>query len=616
MSGHQQQPNQSISHQQMSMQNVRMSGNQRFPVYSMPRQVPMHPNMSQQHRMAQQPRYVIARPPPNGQNPQNSQQMHAGSPQLYQQSPNQNPQMMHGMNRGQPRAIQPNSQQIQIMQQSQGTPPNQQQNYNTSSPYTPPTPQQQYSNQHHYSQPSTPQDRQIHQRIQQQGMQRPMTPQQQHSQSPIPRKNTVTMVRTNSLQSSDGSQQSDQQPHYIVQTSVPTSVYNVVQGSSSQPQIMHHVNINDSQQQDNNYGQPTRPGSMQIRHPVTQRPVHFANQSNAPTVRYNFSSGQQIPQGQQIVVQQSRNMIRGNAPGEYRQQQYIQLVRPESDFSGATTTYRTPVSSNDQNYVVASQPNVLYRTAIPQQPNSAIRHALENNFQPQIQTSQAPVIIQSLDGSNGQLVFKVPTSMPRQTSSDSYDSNNYAQSSMPSVVEANVSEYAVEHQLQRPNIDDDTPSDLSGSHDESSPIKKAKFTPKSGKSANSSASKPKSKTKKAPIKTIANKTISTFGQEYGNEDAANGHNSNAKPVITKEILERTAKAVSQSLTLEDEAKAGIILHMESFVNKLVQETGRATNLRKSKVIQNKDVEYALKTKFNINSISQEKMDQIAAKFAK
>jgi hypothetical protein len=100
-----------------------------------------------------------------------------------------------------------------------------------------------------------------------------------------------------------------------------------------------------------------------------------------------------------------------------------------------------PVS--EQNFVVASQPSLFYRSTTPQHPNSAIRQALENNYQPQqIQTSQAPVIIQSIDGSNGQVLFKMPASMQRQTSSDSYDSGNYAQNSVP--VEATVSEYATD----------------------------------------------------------------------------------------------------------------------------------------------------------------------------
>lgn len=198
---------------------------------------------------------------------------------------------------------------------------------------------------------------------------------------------------------------------------------------------------------------------MQIRHPVTQRPLQFTNQpSNPSIVRYSYPSGQQGPPTQSIVIQQPRNVIRSNAPEGCKfkalfqfqsfsflvRQQYIQVVRSESDFPNSTA-YRMPVSSNDQNYVVASQSSVFYRPSTPQQPNSsAIRQALENNYQPQIQTSQAPVIIQSIDGSNGQLVFKMPTSMQRQTSSDSYDSNSYVQNSVPSAVEATVSEYAGE----------------------------------------------------------------------------------------------------------------------------------------------------------------------------
>lgn len=99
------------------------------------------------------------------------------------------------------------------------------------------------------------------------------------------------------------------------------------------------------------------------------------------------------------------------------------------------TTYRIP--NNEQSYVVTSQPNVFYRTAAPQQPNSAIRQALGHDYSQQIQTSQAPVIIQSIDNSSGQVMYK----MPRQTSADSYDSGSYVQS-VPATVETN--EFAAE----------------------------------------------------------------------------------------------------------------------------------------------------------------------------
>lgn len=57
-------------------------------------------------------------------------------------------------------------------------------------------------------------------------------------------------------------------------------------------------------------------------------------------------------------------------------QQLVQIVRSESDLPGPTT-YRIP--NNEQTYVVTSQPNVFYRTTAPQQPNSAIRQALETS---------------------------------------------------------------------------------------------------------------------------------------------------------------------------------------------------------------------------------------------
>lgn len=125
-------------------------------------------------------------------------------------------------------------------------------------------------------------------------------------------------------------------------------------------------------------------------------------------------------------------------------QQYIQVVRSEPDFSGSTV-YRMSVPSSEQNYVVSSQPGVYYRSTTPQQPNFAIRQALghDGSYQQQIQASQTPVIIQSVDDSNGQLMFRM-ASTQRQTSTDSYDSGNYIQSSVPSVVEATVSEFAAE----------------------------------------------------------------------------------------------------------------------------------------------------------------------------
>lgn len=153
--------------------------------------------------------------------------------------------------------------------------------------------------------------------------------------------------------------------------------------------------------------------------------------------------------------------------------------------------------------------------------------------------------------------------------------------------------------------------------DDSSPTKKAKLIPRSDKNLNSGVLKQSKK--KVPIKTIDNnKTISTVGgqfSEYGNDDSMNGYQS-GRPVITKEVLDRTAKSISQNLTMEEEAKAGIMLYMEQFVNKLVQETGRATNLRKSSKVQHKDVDYALRTRLKITPADSSVAENIASKFGK
>lgn len=122
------------------------------------------------------------------------------------------------------------------------------------------------------------------------------------------------MVRTSSSQNiGDVTSQSDQQQHYIVQTSAPTTIYNVVQGSSSQPQVVHQINIGDNQE--SSYNQRSKNSS--IRHPVTQRPIQFTTQSsNVPIVRYSYPNGQQNQSSQPIVVHQPRNIIRQTTPGE------------------------------------------------------------------------------------------------------------------------------------------------------------------------------------------------------------------------------------------------------------------------------------------------------------
>jgi histone H3/H4 len=80
---------------------------------------------------------------------------------------------------------------------------------------------------------------------------------------------------------------------------------------------------------------------------------------------------------------------------------------------------------------------------------------------------------------------------------------------------------------------------------------------------------------------------------------SSSYHSPTKTVITEDLLEQAAHSVNQSVILEEDVKQGIIMYMEEFVDKLVAETGRATNLRKSKLIQAKDVDYALR--FNVNA---------------
>lgn len=41
-------------------------------------------------------------------------------------------------------------------------------------------------------------------------------------------------------------------------------------------------------------------------------------------------------------------------------------------------------------------------------------------------------------------MFKMPTNVQRQTSTDNYDSNSYIQTNVPTSAEANVSEYSNE----------------------------------------------------------------------------------------------------------------------------------------------------------------------------
>lgn len=162
-------------------------------------------------------------------------------------------------------------------------------------------------------------------------------------------------------------------------------------------------------------------------------------------------------------------------------------------------------------------------------------------------------------------------------------------------------------------MDDDTSSEMPVGQDEASPAKKPKLTPKSGKSA-SVGKQVKSKPKKVATKSIANKTILT-GSDFNNEETTNGTLS-AKPLITKDILEQAARSISQNLTLEEDAKTGVMMYMERFVTRLINETGRAANIRKSKQVQTKDIEFALRTKFGINPPNTASAAAISSKFGK
>jgi hypothetical protein len=112
------------------------------------------------------------------------------------------------------------------------------------------------------------------------------------------------MVKTNSSQNmgeGNGSQEQSQQ-NYIIQTSVPTSVYNVVQGSANQSQV-------------NNEG--NRQNNFQIRHPVTNRPLQFTTQSTNPQiVRYTYPAQGQPPP--QVVIQQQPRMLRPSGECKYQ----------------------------------------------------------------------------------------------------------------------------------------------------------------------------------------------------------------------------------------------------------------------------------------------------------
>lgn len=112
------------------------------------------------------------------------------------------------------------------------------------------------------------------------------------------------MVKTNSMQNMND--QPDQQ-HYVVQNTVPTSVYSVVQGPGNQSQMGQQ--INDSQQA----GGYNSNRNMHIRHPVTQHPVNFTNQTNNPVMRYAYQRGQQNqPPPMVIQSMQQPRILRPN----------------------------------------------------------------------------------------------------------------------------------------------------------------------------------------------------------------------------------------------------------------------------------------------------------------
>jgi hypothetical protein len=98
-----------------------------------------------------------------------------------------------------------------------------------------------------------------------------------------------------------------QDQHYIVQTSAPISVY--------QPQDYNNAVV---------VSQPGS-GNFQIRHPVSHRPLRFANQiaqGNPPMVRYSYPPQQGNPPQQSFIIQPiqqhppQRMIIRPGTSGE------------------------------------------------------------------------------------------------------------------------------------------------------------------------------------------------------------------------------------------------------------------------------------------------------------
>ncbi|KAI6217853.1 hypothetical protein M3Y99_01746500 [Aphelenchoides fujianensis] len=77
--------------------------------------------------------------------------------------------------------------------------------------------------------------------------------------------------------------------------------------------------------------------------------------------------------------------------------------------------------------------------------------------------------------------------------------------------------------------------------------------------------------------------------------------SQQPPLITDAVLKRAVDSLNQKephgmrTDFDPEVTAAIKLYMEDFIDRAIRETARATNLRKSKKIQTKDVEFALRS---------------------
>jgi len=238
------------------------------------------------------------------------------------------------------------------------------------------------------------------------------------------------------------------------------------------------------------------------------------------------------------------------------------------------------------NFTSVSQPNVYYNSN-GQQQNVALRQALGHEVT-QAQHQQPPVTNTSqLTAQESDNYFKVPAVIPRLTSVD-----DFSQPSIDAVI-ANVSSAnSLIDAFEDKNTSSAVDSTVTGNSPQSpndlasvEPMaKKAKMTP----------NKPATK----QFKKVAKKT-GMQNEEINDVNAVtkNSLNLHPNPAITESIIEQVVRSVNEYMVLEEDVKTGIMIYMENIVDNLVKETGRAANLRKSKYVQDKDVEFVLRSKF-------------------